>query len=398
MTKNKPIKNLVMKKQSILKSIVPVVLAAVIFSSCSEKVYVTNAINWAEQGIKLDTALKSVNAATELEKTKDWPKTYYAKGVVLSAINSSEVDEFKNLVEDPLLVAFDNFKKASKMDNAATMSGMIDAKLLTLSNQILQGAIDAWNNKEYTKAFNYFEKSLEVREMPLFNEAGVDTSLVYNTALSAKYARDYENAIKYFRMAAELDYENGDPFVLIKQCYFEMGDTAAGVKTLNDGFNKYPDNKNILYELVNHYVLIEDNPEKAFNYLELAKEKDPENPQIYTTLGHVNDKMGRIEKAIESYKKAIELDPANEIAYYNLGILYFNMAVDLDEAAIDIKDDNEYKEAKAMVNQKFKKALPYIEKAHNLKPEDKTIINTLKTIYYRLQMTDKYDEMIELLK
>lgn len=387
-----------MKKRSILKSIVPVVLAAVIFSSCSDKVYVTNAINWAEQGIKLDTALKSVNAATELEKTKDWPKTYYAKGVVLSAINSSENDEFKNLVEEPLLMAFENYKKASEMDNAATMSGMIDAKLLILSNQILQGAIDAWNNKEYKKAFKFFEKSLEVREMPLFSGQGIDTNLVYNTALSAKFAKDYDSAIKYFKKAAELDYENGDPFVLIKQCYFEMGDTAKGVEVLNEGFNKYSDNKNIVYELVNHYVLIENNPEKAYNYLEVAKEKDPENPQIYTTLGHVYDKMDKTDEAIESYKKAIELDPANEIAYYNLGILYFNMAVDLDEAAFNIKNDNEYKEARLKINQKFKEALPYIEKAHNLKPEDKTIINTLKTIYYRLQMNDKYNEMVELLK
>jgi hypothetical protein len=41
----------------------------------------------------------------------------------------------------------------------------------------------------------------------------------------------------------------------------------------------------------------------------------------------------------------------------------------------------------------FAKALPFMEKANELKPNDVYAMRSLKELYYRLKMTDKYNEI-----
>ena len=54
----------------------------------AQKKHVNKALVWAESGIKLDTALKAVEFAETQEKSKDWAKTYYVKGLIYNAIES----------------------------------------------------------------------------------------------------------------------------------------------------------------------------------------------------------------------------------------------------------------------------------------------------------------------
>ena len=45
--------------------------------------------------------------------------------------------------------------------------------------------------------------------------------------------------------------------------------------------------------------------------------------EAYFNLGKADYKQGNYSKAIESYEKAIEIDPDNAMAYINLGIAYY---------------------------------------------------------------------------
>jgi Tfp pilus assembly protein PilF len=61
-------------------------------------------------------------------------------------------------------------------------------------------------------------------------------------------------------------------------------------------------------------------------------EKEPEKVSIaYTNLGSVYQKMGRFDKAIENYDKAITLDPNDYLAYINRGAI-FDKVGQLDKA------------------------------------------------------------------
>ncbi|MCF0063073.1 tetratricopeptide repeat protein [Dyadobacter chenwenxiniae] len=78
------------------------------------------------------------------------------------------------------------------------------------------------------------------------------------------------------------------------------------------------------------------------------------------------------DKAIANYKKALEIDGTNYDALYNLGVYYFNEAVQL-KGEVDNMNMTEYqqrgKEVEGRVCGKFKKAKPYFEKAIQAKDE-----------------------------
>jgi tetratricopeptide (TPR) repeat protein len=78
------------------------------------------------------------------------------------------------------------------------------------------------------------------------------------------------------------------------------------------------------------------------------------------------------DKAIANYKKALEIDGTNYDALYNLGVFYFNEAVQL-KGEVDNMNMTEYqqrgKEVEGRVCGKFKKAKPYFEKAIQAKDE-----------------------------
>lgn len=77
-------------------------------------------------------------------------------------------------------------------------------------------------------------------------------------------------------------------------------------------------------------------------------------------------------KAIESYKKVLELEATNYDALYNLGVFYFNEAVQL-KGEVDNMNMTEYqqkgKEVEGRVCGRFQKAKPYFEKAVAAKDE-----------------------------
>jgi len=367
-------------------------LIMLVVSSCSDKMYVNRAITWAENGERLDTALKSVEKATELEETKNWPKTYYAKGYVYQNIYESENPEFKDLTEKPLIKAFDNYKKAYEMDEEDKFKGNIDAAMFKMHTYFIEEGVNAFKESKYNGAFENFKYALKVSDMPLF-KGQVDTAIMFNAGIAAQNMKEWEKAAKYYEMAAKHDYGGARTYILLKNSYFQAGDTTQAVETLKEGFNKYPGNQNMIASLINHYLLNTDHPEDALDFIAEAKKQHPENAQYYSAEAQIYDKLDQTEKAKESYKAALERDPDLFMALYNLGVLYFNEGVDIVSKANQTKDDAEYKKLRDQANAKFKKAIPYMEKALEVKPDEQNVLNTLRTLYYRLRTEDpKYVE------
>ena len=358
----------------------------------AQKKYINKASLWANDGVKLDTALNAVIFCETQEKTKDWYKTYYVKGLVFEAIAKTENEEFKSLSDKPLIYAFDNFKKSYNMDGSKVVRTALDLKFVNIANNIINVGVVAYEANDFVKAFEYFVKSLEVKTMPAFNNV-IDTAIIYNIAYIASKNKDWDNTIKYYKKSIELNYGEGDTYASLSEAYKSKGDSDASVSALKSGFEKYPGNEYLLAGIINYYLLESDNTEEAFKYLQVAREKDPENPQFYSAEAHLYDKLGDKESAKQKYLKAIELDSEFFAAHYNIGVIIFNEGVELTDVANEIKDNTKYEEAKKVADAKFLESLPYLEKAYELDPEESGIMSTLKTLYYRLQMNDKYEEI-----
>ena len=142
-----------------------------------------------------------------------------------------------------------------------------------------------------------------------------------------------------------------------------------------------------------------DKTEDAMKYLQLAIEQDPTNATFYFALGTLYEKNKQQQKAIEVYEKAIELDDEYFDAYYNLGALYYNRGVAQIEVAnaVPPSENEKYQEELEKANVWFKKALPYMERCFALDPDHPMTLESLKNLYYRLKMMDKYNEILEVL-
>lgn len=376
-----------MKQRKILFPALILGIMVLVISSCSDKMYVNRAITWAEDGERLDTALKSVEKATKLEETKDWPKTYYAQGFIYQKIYESEDSEFNQLVEDPLFKAFDQYEKAYEMDEEDKFTGNIDAAMFNVHQYFIEDGVQAFKDEDYEGAFRNFKYALKASDMPIFEET-IDTAIMFNAGIAAQNMEDWENAAKYYDMAAEYDYGEERTYLLLNNAYLQAGDTAQAVEALKEGFEKYPSNEDMLASLINYYLLETDHPEEALKYIEEAQEQFPDNPDYFAAEGQIYDQMEEYEKAQDRYKKALEIDPELHMALYNLGVLYFNEGVDLVTEANEVEDDDKFDEMRDKANEKFKQALPYMEKALEQKPEDQNVLSTLKTLYYRLRSED----------
>lgn len=354
----------------------------------AQKKYVNKALLWAEKGEYLDSALKLVIASESDEKTKDWAKTYYTKGKIYKAMHKTGEEKYA----DAIVNAIDNFILAYDKDGAAGIKTLIDGELIMLPNEVINTAVAAYENDEFSKAFIYFEKTVQLKSLDLFGNE-IDTTTMYNAALMAQRAKDYDNAIKYYKKTSDLNFGGGDVYALLGQCYKQSGDTASYLNALQQGYTKYPDNQTILGTLINYYLLEAKDSKEGIKYLDKAIEQNPTNAQLYIGKAMFYDQDKDVEKAIEMYKKAIEMDPNSFDAQYNIGVLYFNQGVELTNTANEIKDNEKYMKAKKIADDKFKEALPFLEKAYEIKPEEPGIGNTLRTLYYRLQMNEKYEKI-----
>jgi tetratricopeptide (TPR) repeat protein len=94
----------------------------------------------------------------------------------------------------------------------------------------------------------------------------------------------------------------------------------------------------------------------ALKILEALLENEPKSENVKKALievlfdygGYLNDEwLLGYEKAVECFKKIIEMDPNNYRAWYNLGIAYFNLnntedALNAYNRALEIKPDYMY--------------------------------------------------------
>ena len=92
-----------------------------------------------------------------------------------------------------------------------------------------------------------------------------------------------------------------------------------------------------------------------------------------------------------AYNKILTIDPNNIGANYNMGILYYNQAVNLikqSDYTIDIVALNDVQDNSIKL---FKESLPFMEKAYSLDPRRKETLLGLSGIYFSLNEIEKSD-------
>ncbi len=374
-----------MKKVFLLLAVISISVA-----TFAQKGKVTSALTFIEQG-SLDKAKEALDQAMTHPKSMDWFNTYFAKGKLAQAVFNSDNPAFKAYYADPLFEAYAAYEKSIELDpkggaKKRIITGMVYNSLAL--DLYTQGG-QLFDAKDYAGALKSFETQIAITESDKY--VGVtDTGMYYNAGLAAMNAKQHQTAIKYFEKCAEMNYQGVNTYFQISQNYLEMGDTIKAESILKDLRSKFADNKNVILELIDLYIKAGKN-EEAIENLIIARNDDPDNYSLHFAEGIIYLNEDRYDEAITSLSRSVELNSEFYDSQYGLGASYINKASDMFAKANDIMDVNDYNKAVDDAMAVFAKALPYMEKANELKPDDVYALRSLRELYYRLKMTEKYD-------
>ena len=354
-----------------------------------------------------------IKGAMENAETKDDAKTWYVAGLIEDTQFSTE--NMKQILgqkpdEAVMYEALGNilpyFKESYRLDQLPNEKGKVKPKYTknikgTLNANILyylNGGAYFFDQRNYKRAHDFFEQYLEIADLPFMKgekAAARDSNFMivqFYAAIAAMQMDDPQQAIKDLNRAKGTDYRRFDVYQSLCYVYDQvLKDTVGLEKTLEEGMKLFPDSSYFLNNMINVYISTKRN-EQAMQLLNTAISKSPNNPQLYFSLGSLYEVGLKDEaKAEEAYKKALDLDPENPSNIFSVGRLYFNQGVSLLDKANSLNDQNQYKAEKAKAEAMLRKALPFFEKAHKLKPEEREYMIGLRGIYYNLSMNKEFD-------
>lgn len=354
-----------------------------------------------------------IKQALENAESKDDVKTWYVAGFVENKLFESErnkqilqqkPDEAK--MYNALLSCYNYYIKAAELDQIPNEKGKVKPKYLkdiknTLKNDqsyFINGGAYFWDQKEYQKSYDMFHIYTEIPKLDIFKGETfpVDSNynmILYYAALAASYIPNPELAIKSYEALKGTGYKENEVYQLLAAEYQNLKDTVNFAKTLAEGAKLFPKDPYFIQTLINIYINSGEY-DKAIAYLNEAIGQDPANAQLYDVKGRLIEQQKKYDDALSMYKKAIEIDPNYADAYGNIGRIYYNQAIEENDKAATIKDMKLYNQTKKdKVEPLFKEALPYYEKAHQLKPEEREYMVALRGIYYNLDMGPEYDKI-----
>ncbi len=316
--------------------------------------------------------------------------------------------------EDALAGVIAAYAKAAELDVKGSKKKDIKNIYETVSRNYFQDAYTAFMVGDKKKASELFLKAGEVSVSSPVEGVKVDTSAFFNAGLAASEAGDPDQALLCYEKALQHGYavtSKGSIYSSLAGVYMEKKDTLAAKQYLEDGFTQYPDNPQVMTDLINIYLWTKDDPQKIINLLDKAKEQMPDNAGLYDVEGDIQKNLGNKEKAIEAYRKSREVNPKGDYPYYAEGRLFCDWynEIDAEKAKVDIRDYKKYDELDAKSKEILQKSIDPLEKCFAVTERSDmklAVADLLKKVYFQLRgvnkdymaLHQKYDEICKQLQ
>ena len=414
---NNKLNNFKMKNQVLAISLV--LISMIAFGQKSELKTAEKAIKAGEFASAL-VALNSVDAMLATMDSKYKAKYYFIKAQALAGESNyaAAADSFNNLFDYEIEIGKNKYTKLAK-----PMFGALIQKVSTK-------AIDLYSNdKNYKDAATSFYLTYKL--------SPVDTTFLYNAAISASSAKEYDAALVYYRELKKIGYtgittqylavsiETGkvedlgsknqrDLMVKAKQykeptdkvseskqadivknigyILVNQGKTEEAIIALQEARKADPKDVNLLLNEAQLYIKL-DRMDKFGALMKDAVKLDPTNPTLFFNLGVVNANEGKIEEAVAYYNKAIELKPDYGDAYMNLAVAMLTEEKGIiEEMNKNLSDFKKYDVLQAKQKELYKTALPFLLKADSIERSEGTV-RTLLNMYDTLEMIEEADAL-----
>ena len=309
--------------------------------------------------------------------------------------------------------------------------------------------------QKYDAAAADFEKALALSDFPKDpkDTSSIDGMIAYYGGLSAYQAKNYAKAKKFFDSSIEQKYEVGRSYHHLYLIKMEEGKKDEALKIIQDAYAKYPQEESLLYDVINYYTAQKEY-DKAETYLNKAIEKYPDNLSVFGVKASIyadqyakakdnylklrneadslkklafrnrnnqkeNDRLtaasqakldeaqalrkefdSHVAKAENTYKDIIKKDSKYFGAYFNLGLVAYDKS-DLAKKEASLIAPSEDKDgSKAAAKQAEQKAackesIQYFEKALEIQPNNRDVLQNLRMLHVQMGEYDKAKEIKE---
>jgi len=370
----------------------------------------------AEENPDFDGAKELIEAALVNDETKDQAKTWWTAGKVyeLSAINEMRKgDGYEASAGADAMREYDLYLRAYEMDFMPNAKGKVkpsyDKKIkesmafLYKSNILVNYSVTKQRDEQWSDAYLIMERHLGIIDLEMLkNDPKMmqDTLLGRNeqynqfkfyAAIWAWQAGMRPEALSMLKSISKTGYKAQEVYEYMATICEEMKDTVQYEAVLREGAQAVPQSQFLIGNLINLYVERKQTAE-AITYLEQELRRNP-TAQLYNVLGSVQETAGDLDNALSNFKKALEYDANYADAIANIGRLYYNQGVKIEEDAMNVKDNAQKKQMDAQKNEKIRQALPYFERAYELNQDDTQVQKMLRQTYYRLYQVDSKLQM-----
>lgn len=346
----------------------------------------------------------------ELLKSKFLAKAYYTKARAI-LLGFSKKDTAL-IAQHGALGLYNISKKAKEADatyagDVAQFHKQINPLIFNAGLGIYQTALQS-KDEQQQKALLEMAKSHFVISDEIQKDQYFVSSLLGSTYF---YLKDNKNAMTQLDKAIKL-YEafivtkdsKGNPrkpdenmvasIQELGTIYVQQKQPKKAIEVYENGKKLFPTNATINKNLLLIYLSSPELKSQATKKFEDAIKQNPKD--VLIRLGYAQLlEQENTEKAVEQYKKALEFEPNNFAANYNVGAMYVNKAKVLNDKADEISDNKEAEKLQAEAIELMKTALPYIEKAYSVKNDDLQTVQDLIGLYAYLEKTDEMNKMLQ---
>ena len=402
-----------------MKKILIILSFLLVSSGYSQKKELRSANKFIERG-EYTSALDVLESISDILQTTD-DKTK-ARSMFLYGMIYTNTEDFDKAVE--------SYQLAKEIGGS---NPLLDAEIAKLENAIVTSAIGDQENENFISSAKKLYGAYKIN--PENNQL-----YLYYAASSSVSAKDYDQALTYYQMLIDINYEgietkyyitevasgneievgSESEFNLLKRTndysdpreeeteskypeivknvaliYNTLGEKDKALDAIKTAREANPDDVGLIITTANIYFELGD--KEAFrSSMSEAIEKDPSNPVLYYNLGVVSADLGEDDAAIEYYKKSIELDPSNEDSYLNMVAVILqgeeSIVDEMNSLGTSRSDNIRYDELKKIREDLYLQCVPILKDLVDLN-QNIEAVRTLMNIYGTLGDNQGYMEM-----
>ena len=249
----------------------------------------------------------------------------------------------------------------------------------------------------YSESLRFYNKYIDCDTIAMLRKYKYSEkdSIMIQAAYWAMYAAtkcgEYKKALTYREMAERDSTHLNFILQYISECYSQMKDTENYVNTLREGFTRYPSFPFFYPRLIEYYQNCNMN-DSAMAVTDKALKTDSTNINFMLTKSTLLLNRGDYAESLYYCYNILQKDSTVADTYYNIGLIYFNQAIEIDK----VRQTSAAK--KRQMENLYRQSLPYLEKYRAMAPEKKQRwMSPLYTIYLNLNMGKEFDEIDKLI-